>query len=72
MDYIPPGSSVHGISRQEYCNGLPLPFPSPENLPDPGIEFAFPALIGGFFTTEPPRKPQDLLVTIRTQWDDAQ
>ena len=72
MDYIPPGSSVHGISRQEYCNGLPLPFPSPEDLPDPGIEFALPALIGGFFTTEPPRKPQDLLVTIRTQWDDAQ
>ena len=58
MDYIPPGFSVHGISRQEYWNGLP--FPSPEDLPDPGIEFAFPALIGGFFTTEPPRKPHDL------------
>ena len=25
-----------GFSRQEYCSGLP--FPSPEDLPDPGIE----------------------------------
>ena len=35
-----PGSSVHGIlvqySGQEYWNGLP--FPSPGDLPDPGIE----------------------------------
>ena len=23
MDYSPPGSSVHGISRQEYWSGLP-------------------------------------------------
>ena len=27
---------------QEYCSGLP--FPSPENLPDPGIEPGSPAL----------------------------
>ena len=25
-----------GLSRQEYCSGLP--FPPPGNLPDPGIE----------------------------------
>ena len=31
-----------------------LPFPSPGNLPDPGIEPVSPALAGGFFTTEPP------------------
>ena len=31
-----------GFSRQEYCSGLP--FPSPEDLPDPGIEPAFPVL----------------------------
>ena len=30
------------ISRQEYWNGLP--FPSPGNLPDPGIEPGCPAL----------------------------
>ena len=45
------------FSRQEYWSGLP--FPSPGDLPDPRIEpvsFAFPALAGGFFTTEPPGK----------------
>ena len=30
-----------GFSSQEYCSGLP--FPSPENLPDPGIKPAVPA-----------------------------
>ena len=44
--------------RQEYWNGLP--FPSPGDLPDPGIKpasLASPAMAGGFFTTEPPGKP---------------
>ena len=31
-----------GFSRQEYWNGLP--FPSPEHLPDPGMEPHSPAL----------------------------
>ena len=31
-----------GFSRQEYWSGLP--FPSPGDLPDPGIKPAFPAL----------------------------
>ena len=43
-----------GFSRQEYWSGLP--FPSPENLPDPGIKPSSPPLAGGFFTTEPPVK----------------
>jgi len=43
------------FSRQEYWSGLP--FPSPGDLPDPGIELTFPELTGGFFTTEPPGKP---------------
>ena len=30
------------FSRQEYWNGLP--FPSPKDLPDPGIKTASPAL----------------------------
>ena len=34
-----------------------MPFPSPGDLPEPGIEPASPALAGGFFTTEPPGKP---------------
>ena len=44
-----------GFSRQEYQSGLP--FPSPRDLPDPGIEPSSPALAGGFFTTESPGKP---------------
>ena len=44
-----------GFSRQEYRSGLP--FPSPGDLPDPGIEPTSPALASGFFTTEPPGKP---------------
>ena len=37
-----------------------MPFLSPGDLPDPGIEPASPALEGGFFTTEPPGKPSYL------------
>ena len=37
---------------QEYWSGLP--FPSPWDFPNPGIESASPALASGFFTTEPP------------------
>ena len=29
---VAPGSSVHGISRQEYWSGLPFPFPTPTLL----------------------------------------
>ena len=43
-----------GFFRQEYWSGLP--FPSPEDLPDLGIELASPALAGKFYTTESPRK----------------
>ena len=41
MDCSPPGSSVHGISRQEYFSRLP--FPTPGNLPDSRIEPVSPA-----------------------------
>ena len=37
-----------------------MPFPTPEDLPDPGIKpmpLASPSLVGGFFTTVPPGKP---------------
>ena len=44
-----------GSPRQEYWSGLP--FPSPGDHPDPGIESASPALAGAFFPTEPPGKP---------------
>ena len=51
-DCSPPGSSVHGFSRQEHCNGQPLPILG--GLPDPGVEPtspASPALAGRCFTT---------------------
>ena len=43
------------FTRQEYWSGLP--FPTPGDLPDPGIEpvsLASPVLAGGFFTPAPP------------------
>ena len=42
IGHSPPGSSVHGISRQEYWSVLP--FSPPGHLPDPGIEPASSAL----------------------------
>ena len=39
-----------GFPRQEYWSGLP--FSSPGDLPDPGMEPVSPASAGGFFTTE--------------------
>ena len=47
-----------GFSRQEYWSGLP--FPTPGDLPDPGIEpvsLMSPALAGRFFATAPPELP---------------
>ena len=44
------------FSRQEYWSGFP--FPSPGDLPDPGMEHASLILAGRFFTTESPEKPQ--------------
>ena len=43
-----------GFSRQEYWSGLS--FPSPGDLPDPGMEPGSYAQTGIFFTTEPPGK----------------
>ena len=48
------------FSSQEYWSGLP--FPLAGNLPNLGIEPmspVSPALAGGFFTSEPPGKPQN-------------
>ena len=44
-----------GFPRQEYWSGLP--FPSPGDLPDPGIKPSSPALAGGLFTTELTGRP---------------
>ena len=57
---------------QEYWSGLS--FPSPGDLPDPGIEPMSLALLGGFFTTESPgkawviiMKDRDLRASVWTQ-----
>ena len=38
-----------GFPRHKYCSGLP--FPTPRDLPDPGIKPASPALASWLFTT---------------------
>ena len=45
-----------GFSRQEYWRGLP--FPSPGDLPDPGIKPGSLALEAGALTSKPPGKPK--------------
>ena len=55
VDCSPPGSSVHEDSPGRNC-GVGCHSLLQGNLPDPGIEPAFPvalALAGGFLTTEP-------------------
>ena len=50
------------FSRQEHWSGVP--FPTPGDLPDPGIKhvsLASPAMAGRFFTTVPTGKPRDFL-----------
>ena len=44
-----------GFSWQEYWGGLP--FPSPGDLPNPGIEPASPAIQVDSLPSEPPGKP---------------
>ena len=44
-----------GFSKQEYWSGLP--FPSPGDLPNPGIEPGSPSLQVDALTSEPPGKP---------------
>ena len=43
------------FSRQEYWSGLP--FPSPGDLPDPGMEPGSPTMQAASLLSEPPGKP---------------
>ena len=52
---VPPSM---GFSRQEYWSGLP--FPSPGDLPDPGIEPRSPALQADALPSEPPGKSKEV------------
>ena len=51
-----------GLSRQEYWSGLP--FPSPGDLPNPGIEPGSPTLEADALTSEPPGKPSPLVALL--------
>ena len=53
------------LPRQEYLSWLP--FPSPGDISNPGMEPVSPALAGGFFTAEPPGKP---LTLVRGEFKD--
>ena len=57
-----PGSSVHGILQARILE-YGLPFPSPGDLPDPGIEPRSPALQVDSYPPKPPGKPKE--------WNDA-
>ena len=46
------------FSRQEYWSGLP--FPSPGDLPDPGIKPGSPTPQADSFPSEPPGKPLEV------------
>ena len=61
-----------GFSRQEYWSGVP--FPSPGDLPNPGIEPRSPALQADALTSEPPGKKRQCFMkryertAIRKPW----
>ena len=65
MDCSPPGASVRGIFQASILEWVP--FPTPEDLPKPGIESASlvsPALAGRFFTTSTPWEAKTSVVVI--------
>ena len=65
--FVTPWTDAHqaplsmGFPRQEYWSGLPFYFLG--DLPNPGIELAFPAFAGEFFTTKPLGKPIILIAS---------
>ena len=56
MGCSPPGSSVHGILQARILEWVA--FPSPGDLPDPGIESESPTLQADALPSEPLEKPQ--------------
>ena len=55
MDCSPPGFSVHGILQARVREWLP--FPSPGDLPNPGIKPRSPVLQADSLPSEPLGKP---------------
>ena len=69
VNVIPPGDPIGsqaplstGFPRQEYWSGLP--FPSPGDLPNPEIKSRSPALQADSLLSEPPGKPNILIVDV--------
>ena len=60
---VPPSM---GFSRQEYWSGLP--FPSPGDLPNPGIEPRSPTLQADALTSAPPGKPPRYTVEVTNRF----
>ena len=60
MDYSLSGASAHGILQARILEGLP--FPSPGDLSDPGIEPRSLALQADTLSSEPPEKPGYLYI----------
>ena len=58
-----------GFLRQEFWSGLP--FPSPGDLPDPGIKQGAPTLVGRFLITEPLGKAKNLIKYSLSQYNSA-
>ena len=62
--YVTPWTVAHqaplsmDFSRQEYWSGLP--FPSPGDLPDPGIKPRSPSLLADSLPSDPLGKPQTM------------
>ena len=55
MGCSPSASSVHGILKEKYQNGLPFLFPG--DLPNPGVELMSPVLQVDSLPSKPPGKP---------------
>jgi len=60
MDCSSPGSSVLGILQARILEWMP--FPSPGDLSNPGIEPGSPALQADSFLSEPQGKPFNVLI----------
>ena len=58
-----------GFSRQEYWSGLP--FPSPGDLPNPGIKPRSPALRADALTSEPSQAEIPWLVEFIYSWQNG-
>ena len=65
VDCSMPVSPAHEILQARRLEGLP--FPSPGDLPHPGMVPVSSVLAGGFFTTEPPGKPAVCLPTLASE-----